>query len=92
MATTNPNFRKDPDAVLPYYIDWSDWLEDGDTIASSSWSVTGITQDSESETTTVTKIVLSGGTVGVAASATNEIVTANGYTAQRTLTFTIVER
>ena len=33
-------FIKDPDAVLDYQADWSDWLGD-DTISSSSWESSG---------------------------------------------------
>lgn len=85
-------FRKDPDAVLPYYIDWSEWLEDGDTIAASDWTVDGCTKDSSTFNDTITTIVVSGGTVGVAASAINHITTANGYEDDRTITFEMVER
>jgi len=42
-------FLKDPDAVLDYGFDWSDWLADGETISTSTWTVeTGITKDSDS--------------------------------------------
>lgn len=29
---------KDPDAVLDYGHDWSDWLAEGETITESTWS------------------------------------------------------
>lgn len=29
----------DPDEVLQYDVDWSDWLDTGDTIAASDWDV-----------------------------------------------------
>lgn len=92
MSTTNPNFRKDPDAILPYYIDWSDWLEDDDTIAASTWTlIGGLVEDSKSFDSTKTTIVLSGGVVG-AATAKNHITTVLGYEEDRTLNFIIVER
>lgn len=39
---------KDPDAKLPYTVDWSPWLAgEGDTIASVTWIVPdGITKES----------------------------------------------
>jgi hypothetical protein len=70
---------KDPEGVLDYEIDWSDRL-DGDTISSSDWEIeAGITEGS-SNTTTVTKIWLSGGTIGEKYVLTNRIVTAGGRT------------
>lgn len=32
-------FEKDPDSKLDYGFDWTEWLDQGDKIASSSWSV-----------------------------------------------------
>ena len=41
-------FTKDPDAVLDYAVDWSDWLEDGESISSYTVSVpSGLTKDSD---------------------------------------------
>jgi hypothetical protein len=51
-----------------------------DTISTSTWLVaTGsVTMDSDSKTTTATKLWLSGGTLGEACLLTNRIVTAGG--------------
>lgn len=69
-------FVKDPDAVLDYGFDWTDWLTDTEVISTSTWTVpTGITMDSDSETTTATKVWLSGGTAGTTYTITNKIVT-----------------
>jgi hypothetical protein len=58
-------WRHDPDAVLDYTIDWSQWLGDGETIAASTWDVpAGLTEVDESETTTATSVRVSGGTAG----------------------------
>ena len=85
-------FLKDPDAVLDYSIDWSDWLGD-DTIASSSWAAsTGITVDSDTNTTTAAIVWLSGGTAGENYTATNSIVTAAGREDDRTITIVGVEK
>lgn len=78
MALTWPD--KDPEEVLDYQIDWTDRL-DGDTIATSAWTVpTGITQNSNTFTTTATTIWLSGGTLDERYELTNRITTAGGRT------------
>ena len=77
-------YIKDPQSVLDYGFDWSDWLDTGDTVSTSTWTVpTGITEDSETETSTATTIWLSGGTVGKKYKITNRMVTANGRTVDR---------
>lgn len=85
-------FIKDPDAVLDYSIDWSDWLDD-DTIATSTWEAEDdITVDSDSSTSTTTTIWLSGGTVGAKYRVTNHIVTAAGREDDRRITIRIRDR
>jgi len=91
MAEAN-EFTKDPNAVLDYTWDWSDWL-DADTISSSSTTVeTGLTEDSESHTTTTVTVWLSGGTPGEDYEVTNRIVTAGGRTEDRTIVILVRER
>lgn len=86
-------FIKDPDAVLDYGFDWSDWL-DSDTISTSDWIISpaGLTEDSASTTTTETTIWLSGGTIDVVYTVTNRIVTAGGRTEDRSFTLRMSER
>ena len=85
-------FLKDPNAVLDYVVDWTTWLN-GDTIATILWTVpAGITQDSESESTTSATVWLSGGTVGETYQLVNRITTAGGRTEDRTIRITIVQR
>lgn len=56
---------KDPDAVIPITMDWSDWLTGSVEIASVAWDVpAGLTQDSASNTTTTATVYISGGAVG----------------------------
>lgn len=73
---------KDPNEVVDYDLDWSDLMtDDTDTIATSSWTVpAGITKDSSSNTTTRTKVWLSGGTAGETYTLLNRITTAGGRT------------
>lgn len=87
------HFTKDPDAILPYQVDWSDWMPAGDTLTDSEWEAdAGITVDSDTNTTTVTTIWLSGGAVGAVYSLTNHVTTAGGREDDRTITVTIRER
>lgn len=84
---------KDPDAVLDYSWDWSDWLDDiGDSIASANVLVSGVTKDSQSVSAGVVTAFLSGGTRDTYATATCRIVTAGGRTEDRTFTLKIRDR
>lgn len=64
---------KDPDAVLNYTFDWTNWLASGETITSTVWSVDSISGDTDPLTVDSytthsngkkTIVVLSGGTAG----------------------------
>ena len=67
---------KSPASVYEYSVDWTTELG-GDTIVTSVWSVdAGLTEDSESETTTSTTIFVSGGTAGTTYKLTNTITSA----------------
>lgn len=90
MATV---FEKDPDAVLDYEFDWSDWLPTGDTIASAVVTAdTGLTIDSQSETTTAVTVWLSGGTAITSYEVTCHIVTAEAREDDRTIVVQVIER
>ena len=100
MSTTprrwpyTPESPKDPDATLDYQIDWSDWLGDGETLASVTWIITGATSDSETNTDTAATIWLSGGTVGEPISATCRVTTTSvpARIDDRTLLIEVKER
>lgn len=84
---------KDPDAVLDYAIDWSDWLQSGETISTSAWTVqTGLTAGSTGNNGTIASIWLSGGTAGTTYTATNRITTNQGRTDDRTLRIPVESR
>lgn len=80
---------KDPNEVLDYVLDWSERLDDGDTISTSTWSIVtaspALVIDSESETTTTTTVWLSAGTEDVDYELLNRIVTAAGRTIDQTV-------
>lgn len=81
---------KDPDSYLDYSVDWSDWLDDSDDIATSTWTIetiTGdtapLTTDANSKANGITTIWLDGGTAGNNYRVTNTITTDNGLTDER---------
>ena len=64
---------KDPNAVIRYGIDWSDYLGT-EQILSSGWIAEGaIVIESDSHDTTSTSVLLSGGTSGTRYKVTNRI-------------------
>lgn len=69
---------KDPNADLPYAIDWTEWLGEAD-IDESTWTIsgTGLEQDDDEIVSAgkVTQVWLSGGTVGTKYTVTNRITT-----------------
>lgn len=63
--------------ILIYTIDWSNWLNTGDSINSSAWVVpAGMTLVTSANTTTQTTAKISGGTIGTAYTITNTITSA----------------
>ena len=86
-------FSKDPDAELPYTIDWSSWLDAGDTIATSAWVVPSpLTKLAESNTTTVAVVKIGGGVAGAEYAIVNSIVTTNGLKDDRTIVLYVEDR
>lgn len=72
-------FYKDPDAVLDFLFDWSDWLQSGESISSYTITVsgTGLVVDDDSEAGGIVFVWLSAGTPGVVYDVTCNIVTDN---------------
>ena len=85
---------KDPSAVLWYGIDWSTWLQEGDSIATAIWTVTnGLVNESSLISDNVARIKLSGGVLDSVALATCRITTAvSGEVDDRTLHLRITDR
>lgn len=74
---------KDAVDVRDYTFDWSSILGD-DTISSSDWVAdTGLTIDSDTNTTTSTTVWISGGTTNQAYRVYNTVVTTDGRTYKR---------
>jgi hypothetical protein len=82
-------YTKDPNEVKDYTINWATWLG-VDTISTSTWAAdTGITVDSETESTTTATVWISGGTANNVYSLTNTITTATGRTEEQTIVITV---
>jgi len=78
--------NKGPDSLIDYGVDWSNWLADSETISISVWIVpTGLTLESESNTTTASAIFISGGALGEVYTLTNRITTNHGRTEDRSM-------
>lgn len=86
---------KDPDAVLDYTIDWSDYLQAGETIASSTWNVMPASTsasfqiDSMSKTSDTATVRVTGGSVGHIYRLVNQVVTSSTRTDDRSLTLRV---
>lgn len=75
--------RKDPESVMDYFIDYSTFLESGDSISSQTTTAdTGLTVDSSAIESGNKKIkhILSGGTAGTTYDVKTTAVTADGLT------------
>lgn len=82
---------KDPSEVKDYTIDWSDDLDTGEIIDTSTFTVSsGLTKDSSSKTDTTTTVWVSGGTAGVEYLAVNTIVTSSARTYERTIIIPVI--
>jgi len=85
-------FTKDPNAVLDYSLDWTRWL-DGDAIATSEWIVPDdLVRVTDSRTTKIATIWLSGGLAGQSYTITNRITTTGGRTEDRSFAVKVEER
>lgn len=85
-------YVKDPGDTLSYSNNWEPWL-DGDTISISAFAATtGITIVSDSNTTTTSTVILSGGIVNNSYTITNTITTAGGSIVERSFKITVKQR
>jgi len=93
--------EKDGEAVIDYSIDWSEWLTTGDNIASSTWTISTISGDTDPLTestssidtdTKYTQIIVSGGTPHGQYTVTNRITTDEGLTEERYFRINIVDK
>lgn len=87
---------KDPNAVLDYQTNWTTWLAEDETIATSEWIIelpdedaAPLTKNSATNSTNTATIWLSGGTLGVTYVVVNRITTNQGRIEDRTKYVTI---
>jgi len=73
---------KDPSETLDFDVDWTPRLN-GDVIVTSEWTIppgSSLQIESNTESVTLTKVVLNGGIVGQSYTLVNTITTAAGST------------
>lgn len=82
-------YSKEPDAILDFEINWTDWLA-GRTITNSTWTApAGITIQSSSNNATIAGVKLSGGTWAQNYELVNHIVTNDGLQQDGSITIKI---
>ena len=79
---------QDKDEAVARTINWAPDL-DGATIVSADWFASGLTNQSETHTTTVTSVRLAGGVPGQLYKVTCRITTSNGETLEAYFELTI---
>ncbi|AZM51779.1 hypothetical protein DMA15_03605 [Streptomyces sp. WAC 01529] len=90
---TTSTWEKDPDATLDWVWDWSDWLEPGETITTSTMTVSaGLTLNSDAHSATSATAWVSGGTPGTPYQVTNRIITSAGRIDDRSITIRVKNR
>jgi hypothetical protein len=93
MADMIQDWIKDPDADLPWHFDWSDWLEDGESITASVMTASaGIVTHDPGFSTTDTVVWVSGGTVGTVYTVANRITTSQLKIDERTIRIRVQNR
>lgn len=89
---------KDPDAKLDYGFDWSQWLQTGETVTVSAWTVdTGLTISSSPAPTingdgNITSVWLESGAIGINYLLKNHITTSSAREDDRTMKVHVVNR
>ena len=85
-------FVKDPHALLDYGVDWSGWLQDGETITTSEWDADGLTEAATSEVNGIATVWLSGGTVGGTHLVQNKVSTSESRVDERSFFVRVANR
>lgn len=84
---------KDPDATLDWVFDWAAWLRSGETISTSTFTVSpGITLGTTSNTVSTATAWLSGGSSGEPYILSNKITTNQGRIDERSITIRVTNR
>ena len=99
-TNTGLTIDKDPEATLTYTLDWTTWLETGDTIATGTWTAAARRNDPTPLTiessgiaeTKKTYVELSGGQADKTYLITVEVVTSDGLSDRRNFRVNCVNR
>lgn len=99
-TNTGLTIDKDPEAQLTYTLDWTDWLEDSDTISTATWSAAARRNDptpitietSGISNDTKTYVELSGGQADKTYVITVEVATSDGLEDRRNFRVNCVNR
>jgi len=87
---------KDSNEILDYTVDWTDRLSDTDSIATSTFTISGpdslLIQQSNSFIAKKTTIWMSGGTIKKTYSILNRVTTVEGRTMDQTVKLKIKEK
>ncbi len=86
-------YQQDPNALLDYTLDWTAWLDTGETIDTSEWFVdAGLTVGATSSADGLNTVWLSGGTDGVTYRVTNRISSSDNRVDERSFYVRIGQR
>lgn len=84
---------KDPDSVIDYGCDFTEWLDEGETIDSSTWlPVSGLTLTYSANTGYITGITVTGGEVGKRYILTNRVTTTDGRIEERSMRIVVKQK
>lgn len=101
QSNTGLSIDKDVEAQLIYTFNWSDWLENGDTITAVDYTVAArrndptplvIVTEGITDSNTDTYVELSGGQTDKAYIVTAKVTTANGLVDRRNFRVNVVNR
>jgi hypothetical protein len=93
-ASGKASIVKDPDAVLDYALDWTDWLGATDILIDAAWDITNgaAVESSLIHNNKVAVVWISGGDVGTQCALRCRITTVGGRIDDRTVFLKIKER
>lgn len=87
------DWLKDPDAVLDWRWDWSQWLADGEQIVTSVMTASpGIVIQDQDHSLGSTTVWLAGGAAGQPYLVSNRITTNQNRTDERSITIRVTNR
>lgn len=75
-----------PGAILDYAFNWVEWLQQGETISTSTWDISpSLTLTSQQNVDGITSVFVNGGVINKIYYLTNTIATSVGRTDSRTI-------